>query len=47
MMGKRNYTTAFAVEQTPEDVFKAINHVQGWRSTGGPPIAKGEIREAG
>jgi hypothetical protein len=29
-MSKQNYTTSFTVNQTPEEVFKAINNVRGW-----------------
>ena len=31
-MNNRNYTTAFTVDQTPEEVFAAINNVRGWWS---------------
>lgn len=29
-MSKKNFTTAFSVNQTPEEVFDAINNVTGW-----------------
>ncbi len=29
-MNKQNFTTAFSVNQTPEEVFDAINNVTGW-----------------
>jgi Activator of Hsp90 ATPase homolog 1-like protein len=31
-MEPRNYTTSFAVDQTPQEVFKAVNNVRGWWS---------------
>jgi hypothetical protein len=31
-MAPRNYTTSFVVDQTPEEVFKAVNNVRGWWS---------------
>jgi hypothetical protein len=29
-MDTKDYTTAFAVDQSPEDVFEAVNNVRGW-----------------
>ena len=31
-MKKNGFTTSFTVDQTPEEVFKAINNVRGWWS---------------
>src|SRR5215469_13014867 len=31
-MKNKNYTTAFTVDQTPEEVFNAVNNVRGWWS---------------
>jgi hypothetical protein len=31
-MRNEGYTTSFAVDQSPEEVFKAINNVRGWWS---------------
>jgi uncharacterized protein YndB with AHSA1/START domain len=31
-MGQRSFNTNFTVDQSPEEVFKAINHVRGWWS---------------
>ncbi len=31
-MNKTDYTTTFVVDQTPEEVFAAINNVRGWWS---------------
>ena len=29
-MSKQGYTTSFAVDQSPEEVFAAVNNVRGW-----------------
>jgi hypothetical protein len=31
-VSKQDYTVSFAVEQTPEEVFAAVNNVRGWWS---------------
>jgi len=31
-MNNQNYSTAFSVDQTPQEVFAAINNVRGWWS---------------
>ena len=31
-MKKDGFTTSFTVDQTPEEVFNAVNNVRGWRS---------------
>ncbi len=44
-MNNQNYTTAFTVDQTPEQVFAAINNVRGWWS--GDPGVKGSTNKLG
>jgi hypothetical protein len=31
-MGTKDYTASFAVDQSPEEVFQAVNNVRGWWS---------------
>ena len=31
-MNNQNYTTSFTVDQTPDEVFKAVTNVRGWWS---------------
>jgi hypothetical protein len=31
-MKKQHFTTSFTVDQTPDEVFKAVNNVRGWWS---------------
>ena len=33
-MEKQDFTTSFTVDQPPQEVFKAVNNVRGWRSGG-------------
>jgi Activator of Hsp90 ATPase homolog 1-like protein len=42
-MNNRNFTTAFTVDQTPEEAFAAINNVRGWWSED----IEGSTEEAG
>jgi hypothetical protein len=44
-MRSQNYTTAFTVDQTPEEAFAAINNVRGWWS--GSPGVDGSTDKLG
>jgi hypothetical protein len=44
-MKDQNFATAFTVDQTPEEVFAAINNVRGWWS--GDPGIEGSTDELG
>ena len=44
-MSSPNFTTAFTVDQTPEEAFAAINNVRGWWT--GEPGAEGSTDKLG
>jgi hypothetical protein len=44
-MNSRNFTTAFTVDQTPEEAFAAINNVRGWWT--GEPGVEGSTDKLG
>jgi hypothetical protein len=45
-MNNKDYTTTFMVDQTPEEVFQAINNVRGWW-TGEPGVEEGNADKLG